>query len=606
MNDSSAIDVLVENPDAVIVLDGAGEVSYWNAAAETIFGYARSEALGRRLDTLIVSTDQLDDFNGMLVKARANGLCVEEAIRCRKDGARLHISGSTKLLNGDDARARFILTKKDVTALKGVREIKLVDAIYRDLLEHTPDAMLIVSVIGRIVLANSQTREVFGYSTDALIGQPVEMLLPTRYRTVHLGRRDGFFAQPRTRAMGAGLELFGQRSGGGEFPVEISLSPLMTEEGTMVMCAVRDVTARQEARSKADRKFRDLLESAPDAMVIVDAGGKIVLVNSQTVALFGWTREELLERSVDALVPGRFREQHPAHRSGFVAHPKLRRMGMGLDLYGLRKDGSEFPVEISLSPIQTEDGLLVASTIRDATERQRIEQMLRDARLEAEAAVGRKVAEAEQSARQLVLEASLREKEVLIKEVHHRVKNNLQVISSLLQLQAGYLEVGETRRVFEQSQSRIRSMALVHEKLYQSKDLARIDFGEYVRELISGLIGFHRTTVQVDINTESVQLDVDRAIPCGLILNELISNSFKHGFPGGRSGRIEVRLSGGVDSPIELVVHDDGVGLPQTFDPSHASSMGLQLVYVMANQVRGTLRVVNLNGVTFTLTMDSA
>jgi protein-histidine pros-kinase len=248
-------------------------------------------------------------------------------------------------------------------------------ARFSHLLESTPDAILMVDRRGRIVLTNSQAEKTFGYPRSELIGQPVEMLLPARYRGGHGAHREGFFAQPRTRTMGAGLELYGLRRDGSEFPVEVSLKPLETEEGTMVMSAVRDATDRK----RAEQKFRDLLESAPDAMVIVNNSGEIVLANSQAVEMFGWRREELLGRKIEMLVPERFRDRHPAHRSGFFSQPRARAMGAGLDLYGLRKDGTEFPVEISLSPLETEEGLFVSSAIRDVTERKRVEQKLQEA-----------------------------------------------------------------------------------------------------------------------------------------------------------------------------------------------------------------------------------
>lgn len=365
-----------EIPDAVILLTPDGNVVNWNPAAETIFGYRAAETIGISLGDLIVPRDRLDEEKKILQHAETNNLCVTEVLRRRKEGSFVNVSVSTKAIRDSDGKLLYFLTtKKDVSHLKVLRDAKLVEMRFGNLLESTPDAIVMVNITGRIILVNSQAEAVFGWQRTDLIGQPVEILLPERLRPAHVGYRANFFSQPRARAMGAGVELYGIRKSGEEFSVEISLSPLETEEGTMVMSAIRDITARK----KADQKFKDLLESAPDAMVIVDREGKIVLINSQTEKLFGWQRAELLGQPVEVLVPQRFKDVHPRHRGSFFAQPHARSMGAGLELNGLRKDGSEFPVEISLSPLQTEDGILVSSAIRDITDRKHFEQTLREA-----------------------------------------------------------------------------------------------------------------------------------------------------------------------------------------------------------------------------------
>ena len=354
-------------PDAIIAICPDRCILHWNRAAEIIFGFSRAEALGEKID-LIAAPDHVDDSR--------DDQSVFESIRRRKDGSLVHVSVSSKALRDADGRIRYVLsTQKDVTHLKVMRDAKLVEAKFRDLLESTPDAIVIVNVTGRIVLVNSRAERLFGRTRSELLGEAVETLLPARFRAAQSEQRTNLFMPHGARTISSTVEISALHKDGAEFPVEISLSPLFTEEGIMVMSSIRDITDRK----RAEQKFRDLLESAPDAMVIVARDGKITLVNSQTERLFGYRRGELLGKAVEILVPQRFHEKHPMHRGHFFAQPRARAMGEGLQLHGRRKDGSEFPLEISLSPIETEDGLLIASAIRDATERRRYEQVLQDA-----------------------------------------------------------------------------------------------------------------------------------------------------------------------------------------------------------------------------------
>jgi two-component system, cell cycle sensor histidine kinase and response regulator CckA len=241
------------------------------------------------------------------------------------------------------------------------------------LLEAAPDAIVAVDVEGRIVLVNAQTERLFGYRRDDLVGQPVEILVPDAVRRIHPGHRGRYVSDPRPRPMGAGMELAGRRADGSEFPAEISLSAIDTEDGLLLTAAIRDVTDRK----RAEAKFRGLLEAAPDAIVGVGADGLIALANTQAERLFGYPRDELVGQPVELLVPDSVRAAHPTHRARYFGDPQQRPMGAGMQLAARRKDGTEFPAEISLSALDTEDGLLVSAAIRDVTDRKRAEAKFR-------------------------------------------------------------------------------------------------------------------------------------------------------------------------------------------------------------------------------------
>jgi PAS domain S-box-containing protein len=437
------------------------------------------------------------------------------------------------------------------------------EARFRQVLEATPNALVMINRAGLIEMVNGQAERMFGHSRAELLGQPVEMLVPERFRAVHPGHRAGFYADPRSRPMGTGRDLFGLRKDGSEFPVEIGLSPIETGDAMMVLSAVVDISVRK----RLEERFRLVVEATPNALVMVNRAGLIEMVNAQAEHMFGYSRTELLGQPVEMLLPEPLRANHPRLRGSFYADASSRPMGAGRDLNAVRKDGVEFPVEIGLNPIETDEGTMVLAGVVDISDRKREEERLR---------------------------AALKEKEILLGEIHHRVKNNLQIVHSLLDLQSASISDPAAVEMLRDGQNRIRSMALIHQLLYFSKDFARVDFATFLDNLIPTLVSSYAIESDrftISINAADGQLPLNAAVPCGLIANELISNAFKHAFPGGRLGEIRIELTrDGTDHAV-LLVSDDGIGIPDDLVLESTSTFGLQLVMLLADQLGGELEI---------------
>ena len=322
-----------------------------------------------------------------------------------------------------------------------------------------------------------------------------------------------------------------------------------------------------------------ILDLADDAIISVNAEQRIVLFNQGAERIFGFSAKEMLGQPLDILLPERLAGVHRRHLQAFAVSPETaRRMGDRREILGRRRDGSEFPAEASISKVDVGGRMMFTVILRDVTDRSAADQRIR---------------------------ASLREKEALLREIHHRVKNNLQVVSSLLGLQSRGVGDPLTRRMFEESQNRIHSMALLHESLYESADLSQVDFPAYIQQLAQHLLrsyGVAGDRIRLVTDLDDLRLTLDAAVPCGLIINELVSNSLKYAFPAERRGEIHLALKEIPGGQARLVVADDGIGLPAGIDIEKTRSLGLRLVRTLAQQLGAELAVQAAPGTTISLT----
>jgi PAS domain S-box-containing protein len=435
----------------------------------------------------------------------------------------------------------------------------------RALLDAMPDALVVVDGRGRIEVANGPTQRLFGYGPGELIGQSIAVLVPERFRGSHEDLVGGFMKHPRARAVGSGIPLSGRRKDASEFAVDISLSPIATPHGPAVVAAIRDITDFRDAddlRRKSDRVLRSVLESAPDAMVVVNSQGRVQIVNSRTEQLFGYTRSELLGMSVDDLVPASLRSTHAAHRARFFRDPELRPMGRGLELFGRRRDGTEFPVDISLSPLPTDEGLLVIAAVRDVTDRKLAEKQL---------ARSQEVAERRRLVAHLV-QAQEEERRKIAADIHDDSIQAMTAASLRLQQLRKHLTTEQQQEVITRLDEAVReSITRLRRLMFDLRPptLDRTGVGPAVRELLERI----RAETDIDYTLDdklTTEPSTDLRIELYRITQEALTNIRKHA--GAHHVKVELRQ---LEQGYQVHIADDGVGFDVASRSGQAGHLGL-------------------------------
>ncbi|HIG56155.1 MAG TPA: PAS domain S-box protein [Candidatus Latescibacteria bacterium] len=508
------------------------------------------------------------------------------------------------------------------------------------ILETTTFDAILIHDKGVVLDCNLSFAEMFGYARSEVLGSDPLSYGTPESRPLIIANIASGYEEP--------YEVTGERKDGSIFAAELRGKAIPYGEGMALMVAIRDISERKEVERAHGRRLmlahvhRTILEmervedfskvvelfsrelralgSEFDALGVntideqagvlisytIYSGDKALMVHNplghptNQELLKYWRRQEVWERVPDAAFEKATRDYGEAgYRPEVVIDAPFEQGTLALGLQGVLGDNDEL-IELlqACCPLLS----LGYSRSRDLGLRRRAEEELEERVVERTGALEREIAE--RLVAEEALKVSLREKELLLKEIHHRVKNNMQVVSSLLDLQASQLDDPVVLDMFRDAQNRVRTMVLVHEKLYQTDNLARIDMADYIAELVTDLMDSYEreaNSVDLTIDVEQVALDVDLAVPCGLILNELVSNAFKHGFPVGRKGEVRIVLKGDADGELVLKVADDGAGMSADLDLAKTKSLGLKLVQVLVVQIRGRLEVQREGGCAFVI-----
>jgi PAS domain S-box-containing protein len=527
---------------AILMLGPHGEIRSWNPGAERMFGYAFEHVSAQTYSCLFLSEEiERGRPQEILELAAAGGEYEEQGIRVRKDGTRfLMRTAYTASRDAAGSLRGFSVISRDLT------ESTESGAKYRGLMEAAPDAMVVVNQGGEIVLLNVQAEKQFGYRRDELIGQKVTNIIPEGFAERLIADDLRSSEDALAQQIGTGLELNARRKDGSEFPIEIMLSPLESAEGVLVTAAIRDISVRRAVEKhlgQMEGRYRGLLEAAPDAMVVVNQGGEIVLLNVQAEKQFGYRRDELLGQKVTNIIPEGFAERLIADALRSTEDALAQQIGTGIELTGRRKDGDEFPIEIMLSPLESAEGTLVTAAVRDISLRKHMERL----------------------------------KDEFVSTVSHELRTPLTSISGSLGLLvgqwAGKLPESAARLLTIAHTNSQRLVRLINDIL----DIEKIEFGRVVfklcrtdvitlvEQVIESNRGFAegydvRVRLETALVDGEVNADPDRLAQ---VITNLLSNAIKF---SPANGEVLVTIEKHNDV-VRILVRDHGSGIPVDFRP---------------------------------------
>jgi PAS domain S-box-containing protein len=585
--------------DAIVSIDVGGRVIELNPAAERMLGYRAADVIGKDADELLIPASQRMRFRAALREYLARPALMVTGQRyrtsaLRADGTELpvEISVANVTVDGEIMITGFIRDLSAELALERAhREAN--ELLENKVQERTAELLRINRELerGEELLRQAETLAQLGsfeldldtgelqWSAELyrIFGRDRHMYTPS-----FIGFLDAVHVDDRERVREvleraiSDVQPFGfeERIVRPDGSVRVLQSRGRVFQGvgdiaTRVAGCCQDVT-EQKIAEEARYRLVDIAESSEDAIIGLSVTGEIETWNAGAAKIFGYTPDEIIGRSVTILaredLVGELRRRLALAAAGeHLAHYEMPHV---------RRDGTVFDASVTTSAIRDRDGHIIglSKVLRDISEQKSFEKQLK---------------------------LSLHEKEVLLREIHHRVKNNLQVISSLLNLQVSAETSEQARKGLVESQSRIQSMALVHQQLYQSRDLAHIDFSEYLQNLAYRLLKTYHVgpdRIELEVSGPPVRLDIDRAIPCGLIVNELVANAIDHAFPDGRRGHIWVTLERRGQDALELDVRDDGVGIPAGVDLDTTHTFGLQIARTLTQQLEGSIELVRDHG----------